>query len=114
MIEITEVTTKKELKKFVTFPFKLYKNSKFWVPPLIKDEMETLDLTKNPVAKNAEATYYLATKDGKLAGRIAVIINHLEINEQGKKKVRFGWFDVEDDIEVTKALLAKAFDKGKS
>ncbi|MBT8263285.1 MAG: GTP cyclohydrolase [Bacteroidia bacterium] len=114
MIEITEVTNKKELKKFVTFPFKLYKKNKYWVPPLIKDEMETLDLTKNPVAKNAEATYYLAYKDGQLAGRIAVIVNHLEINDQGKKKIRFGWFDVTDDIAVTKALLEKVFEKGRS
>jgi GNAT superfamily N-acetyltransferase len=113
MIEITEVTTKKELKKFVTFPFKLYKNNKYWVPPLIKDEMETLDLSRNPVAKNAEATYYLAKKDGQIAGRIAVIINHLEINELGKKKVRFGWFDVINDIEVTKALLEKVYEKGR-
>jgi GNAT superfamily N-acetyltransferase len=114
MIEITKVTTKKELKKFVTFPFQLYKKHPYWVPPLVKDEMETLDLSKNPVAKNAEATYYLAYKDGKLSGRIAVIVNHLEITEMGKKKVRFGWFDVIDDIEVSKALLDKVFEKGHS
>lgn len=113
MINITQLTTKKELREFVTFPFKLYKDSKFWVPPLIKDEIETLDEDKNPVFKNAEAHYFLAKKDGKTAGRIAVIINHLEINEIGKKKVRFGWFDVIDDIEVTKALLEKVFEIGK-
>lgn len=114
MIEITQVTTKKQLRDFVTFPFKLYKNSPYWVPPLIKDELETLDLDKNPVSKNAEASYYLAIRDGKIAGRIAVIINHLEIKEQGKKKVRFGWFDVVDDIEVTKVLLNKVFEIGKA
>lgn len=114
MIEITEVTTKKGLKEFVKFPFSLYKNSPYWVPPLIKDELETLDKQKNPVFKNAEATYYMARQDGRVVGRIAVIINHIEINEIGKKKVRFGWFDVIDDIEVTKALLEKAFEKGRS
>lgn len=114
MIEITKVTTKKELKKFVTFPFQLYKNHQYWVPPLIKDEMETLDLAKNPVSRNAEAEYYLAYKDNNIAGRIAVIVNHLEINELGKKKVRFGWFDVIDDIEVTRALLEKVFEKGRA
>lgn len=113
MIEILQVTNQKELKKFVSFPFQLYKNCPYWVPPLIKDELDTLDKTKNPVFKNAEATYYLAYKDGKAVGRIAVIINHLEIKEMEKKKVRFGWFDVIDDIKVTKALLEKAFEKGR-
>ncbi len=112
MITTKEVTNKSQLKEFVTFPFTLYKKNNFWVPPLIKDEMETLDKTKNPVFKNAEATYFLAYKDEKLVGRIAVIINHLEINEIGKKKVRFGWLDMVDDIEVTKALLEEAYKIG--
>lgn len=114
MIEIIPAETPQLLKQFVTFPFQLYNNNAFWVPPLIKDEMETLDKTKNPVFKNAEAHYFLAKKDGKLVGRIAVIVNHLEVNEIGKKKIRFGWFDVIDDIKVTEALLNKVFEIGKA
>ena len=114
MIEIKKLTTKKELKQFVTFPFQLYKNNIYWVPPLIKDELETLDESKNPVFKNAEASYYLAHKDGEVAGRIAIIINHLEIKTRDKRKVRFGWLDMIDDVEVTKALLEKAFEIGRA
>jgi hypothetical protein len=114
MITVKQIASKKELKKFVTFPFQLYKDCKYWVPPLIKDEMETLDTTKNPVFKNAEANYYLAYKDGVVSGRIAVIINHLEVNELGKKKVRFGWLDMIDDLEVTRSLLEKVFETGRA
>tara|TARA_R110002124_G_scaffold138576_6_gene302300 strand:+ start:250394 stop:251512 length:1119 start_codon:yes stop_codon:yes gene_type:complete len=114
MITTKKVTNRKELKQFVTFPFQLYKNNKYWVPPLINDEMETLDATKNPVFKNAESSYYLAYKDGKIVGRIAVIINRLEIEEIGKKKVRFGWLDMIDDLEVTKALLEKVYEVGRA
>ncbi|MEM7087686.1 MAG: GTP cyclohydrolase [Bacteroidota bacterium] len=113
MIEILQVTNPKELKKFVLFPFQLYKDCEYWVPPIIKDEIETLDKDKNPVFQNADASYYLAYKNGKAVGRIAVIINHLEIRELGKKKIRFGWFDVIDDIEVTKALLEKVYEAGR-
>ncbi len=113
MIKITQVTNPTQLKQFVTFPFSLYKNCEYWVPPLINDEIETLDRVKNPVFANAEAEYYLAYQNGKIAGRIAVIVNNLEIKEQGKKKVRFGWFDVVDAIEVTKALLEKVYEKGR-
>lgn len=113
MIEVLPVTTKKDLKNFVTFPFELYKDCEYWVPPLIKDEIETLSSDKNPVFKNAEAHYFLAYKNGKVAGRIAAIVNHIEISEQGKKKMRFGWFDVIDDLEVTTALLEEVYTIGR-
>lgn len=113
MIEIIPITSQKLLKEFVKFPFSIYKNHPYWVPPLIKDEMETLDNTKNPVFKNAEAHLFLAKKDGKWVGRIAAIINHIEVQEQGKKKVRFGWFDVVDEVLVTEALLNQVIEIGK-
>lgn len=112
MITIKEVTSQAELKKFVTFPFSLYKDSKYWVPPIIKDELESFDKTKNPVFKNANAWFFLAYKDGKIVGRVAAIINRLEVEQQGLKKMRFGWFDFIDDQEVSKALLQKVADIG--
>jgi GNAT superfamily N-acetyltransferase len=113
MISIQEVTTKKELKQFVLFPFELYKDSKYWVPPLIKDELQGFDKNTNPAFKNAEVWFYLAYQNNKIAGRIAVIINWHEINTQKINKIRFGWFDFIDDPEVSKALLNKVFEKGK-
>ena len=114
MIEITQATTKKDLKKFVKFPFKLYKDSKYWVPPIISEELKTFDKKINPVFKDADAQFFLAYKDGEIVGRIAAIVNWLEINGQGIKKMRFGWFDFIDDLEVSKALLDKAIEIGKS
>ena len=113
MITVKKVTSRQGLQKFVRFPFSIYKDSPYWVPPLIKDELETLNEKKNPVFNNADATYFLAYQNGKIVGRIAVIVNHLEIEEQGKKKVRFGWLDMIDDIEVTKALLEEAYTIGR-
>ena len=114
MIEVREVVTKKDFKEYVKFPFSLYKNHPYWVPPLIADELETFDETKNPAFKSADAKFYLAYKDNKVVGRIAAIINWNEVNDQQKKKVRFGWWDVIDDIEVTKALLEKVYEFGKT
>lgn len=114
MIEIRPVNTKSDLKKFVLFPFELYRNNEFWVPPIIAEELATLDPERNPVFKNAEAQYFLAYKNGKIAGRIAVIINHIEIQQQNKLKLRFGWFDVIDDLEVSRMLLAEAAKIGRA
>ena len=114
MIEVREVVTKKDFKEYVKFPFLLYKNHPYWVPPLIADELETFNKDKNPAFKSADAKFYLAYKDNKIVGRIAAIINWNEVNDQQKKKVRFGWWDVIDDIEVTKALLEKVYEFGKT
>ncbi len=106
-IEIREVKTKKEKKAFVKFQLDLYKESPYYIPPLISDEMEMLDETKNPVFENAEAHLFLAYKEGKIAGRIAAIINWAEVKEQKRSKMRFGWYDVIDDFEVSKRLIGK-------
>lgn len=113
MITIKEANTKALIADYVKFPFSLYKNHPYWVPPLIQDEIDSFDKTKNPAFESAEAYFYLAYKDGKAAGRIAAIINWDEVNKQGKSKVRFGWWDVIDDIEVTRALLEKVYELGR-
>ena len=79
----------------------------------INEELETLNKNKNPVFKNADANYYLAYQNKKIVGRIAVIINWIEVNEVNKSKVRFGWFDFIDNIEVSKKLLEQVVIIGK-
>ena len=114
MIVVKEIHSKKDLKSFIKFPFKLYKGSKYWVPPIIKEELTTLDKTKNPVFNDAEARFFLAYKGNEIVGRIAAIINWIEVKKQQQKKMRFGWFDVIDDVNVTKALLQEIHNIGKS
>ncbi|WP_243472055.1 GNAT family N-acetyltransferase [Winogradskyella sp. MH6] len=114
MITVKEVTTKKGLKTFVKFPFSLYKDSKYWVPPIIKQELETFDKDKNPIFKDAEARFFLAYKGNTIVGRIAAIVNWLEVDKQQIKKMRFGWFDFIDDLEVSKALLETVENIGRN
>ncbi len=106
-IEIREVKNKKDKKAFIKFQLDLYKDNPYYIPPLVSDEMEALDETKNPVFENAEARLFLAYKKGKIVGRIAAIINWVEVKEQGCSKMRFGWYDVIDDLDVSKALIAE-------
>ena len=113
MITIKEMTTKKEMKAFVKFPFELYKNHKYWVPPIINDELESFNKNINPVFKHAKARFFVAIKNNKVVGRIAAIINYTEINEQKLKKMRFGWFDFMDNFEVSKLLIDKIVEIGK-
>ena len=100
------------MRQFVTFPFSLYKNNKYWVPPIIKDEVDNFDPKKNPVFENADAQFFVALRNGEIVGRVAAIVNWFEVEKQQIKKMRFGWFDVINDIEVSKVLLEKVKEIG--
>ena len=113
MITVKEIFSKKEFLSFVKFPFKLYKGSKYWVPSFIDEELALMDKKINPVYKNADAKFFLAYKNGKIVGRIAAMINWIEVKKIKKNKVRFGWYDVIDDIEVSKLLIEVVINYGK-
>jgi len=114
MIKIITVKNSKQVKDFVMFPFKLYKDCEYWVPPIINEEIEAMDTSKNPVFKNAEAEFYLAyDEDENIVGRIAAIVNWVEIKDQKKNKLRFGWYDTIDNIDVSKKLIEKVLEFGK-
>ena len=93
-VEIREVTSKKELKKFVKFNIELYKGNPYHVPGLIEEEMMTLDKKKNPAFEVCDAIYFLAYKDGKVVGRIAGMVNHPSNEAWGQKRARFGFVDL--------------------
>ena len=113
MITLKQAKTKREMKRFVLFPFSLYKGNKYWVPPIIKDEVNNFNPKKNPVFKNAEAQFFLAYSGKKIVGRVAAMVNWIEVEKQQIKKMRFGWFDVIDDLEVSKVLLDKVNEIGR-
>ncbi len=104
-IQLKEVTTKSDLKKFICFQFELYKGNKYWVPPLIFDEFKTLSKEKNPAFDFCEAKYWLAYNNNKIVGRIAGIINKSYNERWNQKAARFGWIDFIDDAEVFKSLM---------
>jgi ribosomal protein S18 acetylase RimI-like enzyme len=112
MITLKKIISKREMKQFVTFPFSVYKDNKYWVPPIIKDEVDNFDPKKNPVFENADAQFFVAIRDGKIVGRIVAIINWFEVEKQQIKKMRFGWFDVIDDLEISKVLINKVKEIG--
>lgn len=111
MITIKEVTRRSDLLRFIKFPFKLYKDNPYWVPPIIKDELRSLS-KQNPIFGKVLVKYFLAYKNGEIVGRVAGIINKIEIKEQQKPKVRFGWIEFIDDLEVSKGLLDKVIEFG--
>ena len=104
---------KKQLKEFVNFGVNFYKGNKYFVPPLLTVDINTLSPDKNPAFEFCESEYFMAYRDGKPVGRIAAIINHKVNKKDNKKELRFGFIEFIDDIEVTKALFDAAIAWGK-
>ncbi|MBU1299770.1 MAG: hypothetical protein KJ963_03845 [Bacteroidetes bacterium] len=111
---IQEVKSKKDLKKFIRFPFDLYKNNPYWIPPMIHSELQTFQPKKNPAFDYCDAKYWLAYRENIIVGRIVGIINHRSIEIWKKKNARFGWIDFIDDFEVSKILLETVENWAKS
>ena len=104
-VEIREIHTKKEIKQFIEFANDLYKGNKYYCPPLFFDEMNCFNPQKNPALEVCDFKMWMAYRDGKIVGRVAGIINRRANEHWNVKKVRFGWFDFIDDMEVSHALL---------
>lgn len=109
-ITVKPVTTKSELNQFIKFPWKIYKDDKHWVPPLLMEQKTLLDKQKNPFFKAATAEYFLAFRNGETIGRIAAIKNDIHLKTHNDSAGQFGFFECINDQQVANAL----FDTAKS
>ena len=113
-VEIRQIETKRELKKFIQFANDLYADCPYYCPPLLFDELNCFDPEKNPALEVCEFQLWMAYREGEPVGRIAGIINKRANEKWGFKHVRFGWFDFIDDLEVSKVLLDTVAAWGKA
>jgi GNAT superfamily N-acetyltransferase len=104
-IEIRRALSRAELSSFIKFPYHLYKNHPYWVPPLLIEQKDLVDVKRNPFYKHSEAEFYLAYKDGQVVGRIAAILNHNHNKFHNENIGFFGFFDCVDDKDVAFKLF---------
>lgn len=115
MVEIRPISTQKsDLKKFVEFGIDMYKDSPYFVPPLVYDDVNTLTPTVNPAFDFCEAQSFMAFRNGEPVGRITAIINSVENSRCNSRSMRFGFVDFIDDPEVSEALFDAAAGWGRS
>lgn len=112
MVEIKEVKTKRDIKEFIEFPLRLYKNEPNFVPPLYSDEKKMILCGGKPDI--ADSIFFLATRDGKTVGRIQGIIQRQYNELHNTQKVRFTRFDSINDTEVSSALFQAVEDWGRT
>jgi GNAT superfamily N-acetyltransferase len=107
-VDVGEVTGARDLKRFIDLPFRLHANHPLWVPPLKVERRLFLNRRLNAFFSHGDAAYFLAWRDGRVAGRISAHIN-TAFNDH--RDARWGWFgflELEDDPQVAGALLDAA------
>jgi len=107
-IEVVAVDSKKALNEFVELPFSIYRDDRYWVPPLRIAVRELLDREKHPFYINAEAEFFLARQDGRVIGRIAAILDRNHNRFHQEKAGFFGFYESVNDAAVARALLERA------
>jgi hypothetical protein len=112
--KIRIVKNKKDLLDFIKFPWKIYKDDKNWVPPLISERKDFFNPEVNPFYKHAEVILFLAEKEREIVGRIAGLINFRHIETHQEKAGFFGFFESIQNFEVAKKLLDNVKDWLKS
>lgn len=109
MIIIKEIKTKSELKKFIKFPWLIYKNDKHWVPPLIHDQINFFNPENNPYYQHSKVQLIMAYEGNRPVGRMSVHENIPHVKRHQEKTGFFGFFECINDYAVAKTL----FDYGK-
>src|SRR3970040_2248997 len=104
MLEVRELAPG-NLSEFIKFPYKLYKNDKNWVPPLISERRDFFNPAKNPFFQHARVRYFIAYASGRPVGRVAGILNFAHNEFHDEKVYFFGFFEAENNPEAARALM---------
>ncbi len=107
-VEIRTMRTAGERDQFIKFPWQVYQDNPYWVPPLISERRHFLDLEKNPFFEHARVEYFMAFRDDEPIGTIAAFTNTAYNDFQQVNVGFFGFFEVLEDREAAHALLKAA------
>jgi len=107
-VAVQPVTSRRQRKQFLDFPFHHYAGDPNWIPPLLMDQKGLVGFTRHPFYADAEAQALLAYRDGQPCGRIVAILNHAHNRFHSEQRGFFGFFESIDDPAVAEALFAAA------
>jgi GNAT superfamily N-acetyltransferase len=104
-LEIQRVTTARQKKLFLEFPWTLYQGDPYWVPPLRDNQKEMVNYKPHPFYARNRIQTFLAVRGGEVVGRIAAILNHGHNIHYKERRGFFGFFDCRDDQEAANGLF---------
>ena len=99
---------RREVRRFIDFPFALYRDCTQWVPPLVSEMRFALNRDKHPFYRHSAADFFLAEEGGRTLGRIAVLDNRVYNDYHSSNTAFFYFFEVVEDLEIARALMGAA------
>jgi GNAT superfamily N-acetyltransferase len=109
-IELLDTAQKAQRRRFSHLPFQFYVNTPQWSPPILIDVEAALDRNKHPFYEHSEADFFIAVRDGRDVGRLAVANNRRYNEYHQLKRAQFYFFECEDNLETANALFERAYD----
>ncbi|MDE6121547.1 MAG: N-acetyltransferase [Muribaculaceae bacterium] len=106
-------TDSDQLTQYIQFGIDLYEGNDCFVPPLISDDLKTLDPDRNPASDFCDSQSFMAFRNGEPVGAVTAIINKTVNEKTGRRDVRFGFVNFIDDTEVVDELFAAVEDWGR-
>jgi GNAT superfamily N-acetyltransferase len=107
-LTVRAVSTRRERRDFLGFPWKLYRNDPVWVPPLRQNQKELVGYCHHPFFEKNLIQTFLAYRGGEVVGRVAAIINWGHVERFNERRGYFGFFESIDDQEVANGLFDAA------
>jgi len=101
--------SRSDVKKFIQFPFDLYKNNPNWVPQMRADTRAILDKSSHPFYQHSDADFFIAEQQDKTIGRIAAISNAQANSANNQNSAYFYFFECIDDSDVSDLLFNEVY-----
>jgi GNAT superfamily N-acetyltransferase len=96
---------KKDIQKFIQFPFDLYQDNPYWVPPMRSDIESIFDQEKHPYYQHSEADFFYVEDEGKVLARIGAFHNKRYNEFNDSKTAFFYYFESVNDPQVAERLF---------
>jgi len=104
-IRVEPIDKLKDLREFVDFMWRIYKDDPLWVPPIFEERVARLDPARNPLFQHGEVQPFVARRGRDLVGTVAAAIDYNLKNVIPDPFVAFGFFECIEDYAVAEALL---------
>jgi hypothetical protein len=96
----------RDVGAFIDLPYRLHGGTP-WVPQLRLERRMFLSRRPRlgPYARRVDFELFVAERDGRVVGRMSAQVDHAYNRHHDERRGWFGFFDCEDDVAATRALL---------
>ncbi|GAB4476713.1 MAG: hypothetical protein Kow00124_19090 [Anaerolineae bacterium] len=107
-IDVRPVTSRREKRLLLTFPWRIYRDDPLWVPPLLPRLADRLNPARNPVIAGGKVEAFIAWRGSEPVGTVVVGIDEERNRTWDEDNALFGFFECIEDYAAAEALFNTA------